>query len=58
MVALLQFRLPGVAMLATGGVVFCAAVAVAVEVQPLAFDVTARLYAPAALTTGFCRLEV
>ena len=55
---MLQFKLPGVTAEAVGGVLFKATVAEAVEVQPFKVSVTTRLYMPASLTVGFCKLEL
>ena len=45
-------------MLTTGGVVFCTAVAVAVETHPFVLEVTVRVYVPGVVTVGFCKLDV
>ena len=51
MVWALQFKLPGVAILAVGGVVFCTTVAVVVAAQPVVVAVIVTVYVP-----GFCTL--
>jgi hypothetical protein len=53
-----QVSIPHGAILTFGAVVFDVTVADALPVQPLAGSVMMTVYVPAALTVGFCEVEL